>query len=217
MLDAGAELSIAATKTYTCQLLAMYLIAWALGSPILSLKTSKRFPKRPTVRSAWRREINSRVDAYREATRAMCIGRGVNYATALEFGLKLMETCYVSTDRFSSADLMHGPIALIEAHFPVFLFAPAGPTQQSIRELTTRLDTLNAQTLTITDESTNTPASQSCIVLPFTPTLRTNLPEDLYTPIPYIIPAQLFAAQLAAAKGLDPDRPRTLSKVTRTM
>jgi len=55
-------------------------------------------------------------------------GRGLNYANALEFGLKLMETCYVVTERFSSADLMHGPIALAEHGFPVFAFAPSGVT-----------------------------------------------------------------------------------------
>jgi glucosamine--fructose-6-phosphate aminotransferase (isomerizing) len=65
-------------------------------------------------------------------SRAVTVGRGLNYANALEFGLKLMETCYVVTERFSSADLMHGPIALVERSFPVFVFAPSGVTWPSI-------------------------------------------------------------------------------------
>jgi glucosamine--fructose-6-phosphate aminotransferase (isomerizing) len=216
LLGAGTETSVAATKTYTCQMLAMYLIAWALRAPF-ELDDLRSIP--PMVDSA----LSVSAAVCRKAgccagiTRAMTIGRGLNYANALEFALKLMETCYVGTDRFSSADLMHGPIALIEAGFRVFLFAPAGPTQPSMLALLDRLRQLDAETITITDDSTGIPNDRAAIVLPLRRSGLQKGPADLFTPIPYIVPAQLLAAYLAAAKGIDADRPRTLSKITRTM
>ena len=129
-----------------------------------------------------------------------------------------METCYVVAERFSSADLMHGPIALVERSFPVFVFAPSGVTWPSTSAVLARLEELKAEILVITDESNPQAGTRAArlIQMPF-PLASSNGLPDLYTPIPYIIPAQLFAAQLAAIKGLNPDRPRTLQKVTRTM
>jgi glucosamine--fructose-6-phosphate aminotransferase (isomerizing) len=143
---------------------------------------------------------------------AVVVGRGLNYANTFEFALKMMETSYVVAERFSSADFLHGPIAMVERSFPVFLFAPSGVTAPSMREMLEKLRSLEAETVVITDASNKEIGAIS------TRTIRLNKKlRELYSPIPYIIPAQLFAACLAAQKGLDPDRPRTLSKVTRTM
>src|SRR5436305_11402900 len=84
---------------------------------------------------------------------AVCIGRGLNYANSFEFALKLMETCYVIAERFSSADLMHGPIAIVERSFPVFVFTPPGVTWPGLRDLLTKLRELGAETTIITDAS----------------------------------------------------------------
>jgi len=150
--------------------------------------------------------------------RAVTVGRRLNYANALELGLKLMETCYVVAERFSSADLMHGPIALVEQAFPVFVFAPGGVTWPSTAALLDQLEELRAETLVFTDEG-NTAACAKPARLIQLPLLNgcANHHPDLYTPIPYIVPAQLFAAHLAAIKGLNPDQPRLLHKITRTM
>jgi glucosamine--fructose-6-phosphate aminotransferase (isomerizing) len=213
---AGREESVAATKTYTCQMLALYLIAYALGGDI-ELDDLRRVPE--CVEGALRLDATVREIAveYRAMKFAIAVGRGLNYANALEFGLKLMETCYVVTERFSSADLMHGPIALIEPQFPVFVFASRGPTWPALSGVLARLRELDADTVVFTDHNGSAPqlAGFRCIRLPHPPV--SNGPEDLYTPIPYVIPAQLFAAHLAAAKGLDPDKPRTLNKITRTI
>ena len=143
---------------------------------------------------------------------AVVVGRGLNYATAFEFALKLMETCYVIAERFSSADFLHGPIAMVDPDFPVFAFAPSGPTWNSIAETLDKLQLLKAETVVVTDAGNTEAAARA------TRTIRLphKLPE-LYTPIPYIIPAQIFAACLADQKGLDPDKPRTIKKVTLTM
>jgi glucosamine--fructose-6-phosphate aminotransferase (isomerizing) len=149
---------------------------------------------------------------YRFMDHAVVVGRGLNYATAFEFALKMMETCYVVAERFSSADFLHGPIAMVDPDFPVFAFAPSGPTWNSIAETLDKLRTLKAETVVITDAGNTEAAERATRVI----RLPHKLPE-LYTPIPYIIPAQIFAACLAAEKGLDPDKPRTITKVTLTM
>src|SRR3954469_22367315 len=134
-----------------------------------------------------------------------------------------METCYVVTEGFSSADFLHGPIAMVEPSLPLFLFAPNGPTWAGTEDVLSRLQRLQAETLVITDVANAAAAAhQRAIVIPARLGRKKRAekwsgPEDLYTPIPYIIPAQLFAAALAEEKGLNPDRPRTLSKVTRTL
>jgi glutamine---fructose-6-phosphate transaminase (isomerizing) len=138
------------------------------------------------------------------------VGRGLIYANAYELALKLMETCYVVAERFSSADFLHGPLAIIERHFPVILFAPPGAMLSGVKELLERLKELRAETLVITADKEAANSSSRAIVMP-------GEIDEFIAPIPYIIPGQLFAALLAEAKGLDPDAPRSLSKVTRTL
>ena len=101
---------------------------------------------------------------------------------------------------------------MVEPNFPAFLFAPSGPTRQSIREMLVRLQTLQAETVVITDQRNPGLAKLAARAI----TIPASI-DELYTPIPYIIPAQLFAAALATEKHLDPDRPRTLEKITRTL
>jgi len=217
---AGREESVAATKTYTCQLMTLYLLAFALGAPV-SLEVLRRLPEWVDRVLDLEERIGEIAERYTFMSRAVTVGRGLNYANALELGLKLMETCYVVAERFSPADLMHGPIALVERGFPVFVFAPSGVTWPSMGALLDRLEDLKAETLVITDEGNPEAASKPArlIQLPLTAACEEGAdgPRDLYTAIPYIVPAQLFAAQLAAIKGLNPDRPRTLHKVTRTL
>jgi len=211
LVRARREKSVAATKTYTGQVLLLYVLAWALGGKI-RLADLERLPELVNLALSLEAEIAALSERYRFMNHAVVVGRGFNYANAFEFALKLMETCYVVAERFSSADFLHGPIALVEPNFPVFLFAPCGVTWPSLGEMLDKLRGLKAETVVVCDRG-NLEAD-----IKATRTIR--LPRklsDLLTPIPYIVPAQIFAASLAAQKGLDPDRPRTLSKVTRTM
>jgi glutamine---fructose-6-phosphate transaminase (isomerizing) len=232
LVHAGEERSVAATKTYTGQLLALYLLAAALGGALGGLVRFDHLRRVPgAVEAILRQEarIAEIVERYRFMSGTVTVGRGLNYSNALEFGLKLMETCYVLAERFSAADLMHGPIAIVERAFPVFVFAPPGPTWPSVSRVLKRLAHLKAEMLVITQRryadservvrvngSVGALKSARILEVPTQPTVSQG-PEDLYTPIPYIIPAQLFAEHLARVKGLDPDQPRTLSKITRTM
>ena len=125
----------------------------------------------------------------------------------------------VVAERFSAADLMHGPIAMVERAFPVFVFAPCGVTWEPVSGVLERVAKLTSETLAIADADNHEVATKASRVIsvPAIPRADEGAPVDLYTPIPLIVPAQLFAAHLASIKGLDPDRPRTLQKVTQTL
>ena len=138
------------------------------------------------------------------------VGRGLNYGNSYELALKLMETCYVVAERFSSADFFHGPLAIVERRFPVILFAPNGVTNQSNIDLLERLQELHADSLAITNDQKIAQMSSRNLLMP-------KEIDEFLSPIPFIIPAQLFAALLAKEKGIDADAPRSLSKVTKTI
>ncbi|MGI9073119.1 MAG: SIS domain-containing protein [Bryobacteraceae bacterium] len=221
LVRAGKEKSVAATKTYTGQLTCLYLLAYALGAPI-KLQDLQRVPDWSAAALKLEDEIVQRAERYCFMRHAVCVGRGLNYSNSFEFALKLMETCHVVAERFSSADLLHGPIAMLEASFPAFLFCPSGVTWKPMCELLEKLKTIRAETLLITDRGNKEARefkglTQEPLTIPAALASKTLNPEELYTPIPYIIPAQLFAASLAEVKRLDPDRPRTLSKITQTL
>jgi glucosamine--fructose-6-phosphate aminotransferase (isomerizing) len=115
------------------------------------------------------------------------VGRGLHYGNSYELALKLMETCYVVAERFSSADFLHGPLAIVERHFPIILFAPPGATLPGVRELIERLNELHADTLLITeDEEVAARGSRSLRVPP--------VASEFLAPIPYIIPGQLLSS-----------------------
>ena len=218
LVRAGREKSIAATKTYTGQVLMFYLLAYALGAKI-SLDELRRLPEWADAALGAFNQVAEGVERYRFMGETSVVGRGLNYANALEFGLKLMETCYVMAERFSSADFLHGPIAAVGEYSPVFLFAPGGVTWPSTLEMLDRLRRRKAEVMVFTDASNRgaLAAGVRTICVPAKLNRRGASPGELYTPIPYILPAQLFAALLAEEKGLDPDRPRALTKVTKTL
>jgi glucosamine--fructose-6-phosphate aminotransferase (isomerizing) len=206
---AGRQRSVAATKTYTGQLLALYLIASGLA-PTIHIEDVARIPDWVEQALTLERPITELVERYRYMRQAVVVARGLNYASAFEFALKLMETCYIVAERFSSADFLHGPIAMVERDLPIFLFLPPGPCQQTLASLARKLRRMRAETVLFTSKNVAQPPATRTIAIPAA------VPE-IYTPIPYIVPGQLFAAQLAEAKGLNPDKPRFLQVVTRTI
>lgn len=209
LIHAGRERSVAATKTYTGQMLVLHLLARALGRSRRGAEI-ERIPELAHASLALQPHVEEMVERYAYVNHCVVVGRGLNYANAYEFAIKLMETCYVVAERFSSADFLHGPIAMVERGFPAFLFAPPGPTMKGMKELLAKLNELGAETVVISSEAGVLKSAHRAIRIP------RRMPEVL-TPIPYVIPAQMFAALLAAAKGLSPDRPRSLQKVTRTV
>jgi glucosamine--fructose-6-phosphate aminotransferase (isomerizing) len=206
---AGRQRSVAATKTYTGQLMMLYLLASALGDEI-TIESVSEIPDRVLATLKLEEEIRGLVERYRYMRQCVVVARGINYANAFELALKLMETCYVVAERFSSADFLHGPIAMVERDFPVLLLMPPGKTFSDMKRLLTRLTQLHADTLVVSGKGVRLPSSTRALLVPG------NIPE-IYSPIPYIVPGQIFSALLAGAKGLDPDKPRSLQIVTRTV
>ena len=207
LIHAGRERSVAATKTYTGQMLHFYMLAAALADNDLAFETipdlaSKALELLPDVKAI--------VDRYTFMENCVVVGRGMNYGNSYELALKLMETCYVVAERFSSADFFHGPLAIVERRFPVIMFAPSGVTKKSSIDLLKNLQDLHADRLSITNDDDIASLSTNSL------RLQTGTNEFL-TPIPFIVPAQMFAALLSEAKGLDPDAPRSLKKVTQTI
>lgn len=207
LIHAGRERSVAATKTYTGQMLHFAMLANAIGDKRIVYSGIPDFVEKSLE---VRRSVEEAVQRYVFMENCVVVGRGLNYGNSFELALKLMETCYVVAERFSSADFLHGPLAVVERRFPVMLFAPAGVTKPSSIDLLKRLKELGADCLAMTDDED---------IRELAP-LSLNLPrgiDELVSPIPFIIPAQLFAALLSEAKGLNPDEPRSLSKVTKTI
>jgi glucosamine--fructose-6-phosphate aminotransferase (isomerizing) len=207
---AGVERAVAATKTYTSQLaaLAAFWAAW-LDDRTLSAALAAEVPA--AMQAALETEGAVRAVAARlsHAERLIVAGRGFNYATALETALKVRETCYLAAMPFSAADLLHGPIAMVEPQYPVLVLAPDGATRDGMLALQQDLDRRGAETYVIVDATTAVAGATAVVQLPRT------LPEAL-SPLAAVVPGQLLALHLSLARGLDPDRPRGLTKVTRT-
>lgn len=208
LMHGGRELSVAATKTYTGQMMLFYMLAEALSDSTSALNYDA-IPEMVERALELRPAIEELVERYVFMENCVVVGRGLSYANAYELALKLMETCYVVAERFSSADFLHGPLAVVERHFPIILFAPPGATFPGVMKLIERLRELRADTLAITSRQEAASLSTRAIMMPEL--------DEFLAPIPYIVPGQLLAALLAEAKGLDPDKPRSISKVTRTL
>ena len=207
LIHAGRERSVAATKTYTGQMLHFYMLANAIGNQRLAFR---QIPELAEKALGLQEQIEELVQRYVFMENCVVVGRGLNYGNSYELALKLMETCYVVAERFSSADFFHGPLAIVERRFPVIMFAPGGVTSQSSIELLNRLKELHADSLTITNSKDIASLSPRSVFF------QEEI-DEILTPIPFVIPAQLFAASLSKAKGLDPDAPRSLTKVTTTI
>ncbi len=207
LTHAGREKSVAATKTYTGQMLHFYLLASILADKNL---TYEKIPHFTNEALKFKPQVEELVQRYVFMENCVVVGRGLNYGNSYELALKLMETCYVVAERFSSADFFHGPLAIVERRFPVIMFAPKGVTQKSNVDLLKRLKELHADSFAITNDKKIAEMSSRSLILPAEI-------DEFLSPIPFIVPAQMFAALLAEAKGINPDAPRSLSKVTKTI
>jgi glucosamine--fructose-6-phosphate aminotransferase (isomerizing) len=212
-LHAGPERAVAATKTYTASLLAVARLAVALAPPRerdaavaafggLAEAVSEALAQESVVAE------HARVMAW--ADRLVVLGRGYEYANAREWALKLKELARVFADPYSTADFRHGPVTLVEPGIPVLAIVPSGhgatETAGFLRHLR---DEQRAELLVCSDDEALRSLAPRSIALP------RGVPEWL-RPITSIVPAQLFAYHLTRARGLDPDAPRGLSKVTLT-
>lgn len=209
-LHAGLERSVAATKTYTAQVAVMALLAASWTGDPARLAALRCMPEALAATIAAAVAVSNRAERYRYMEQCVVIGRGYNYATAFELTLKLKELTYVIVNAYSSADFRHGPIATVDAGMPVMLIMPSGAAFADMQELAHELRARGAELLVTSDDLAAQQLATTALPL------AGDVPEWL-SPLTAIVPGQIFALHLAQAKGFDPDQPRGLQKVTRTL
>lgn len=208
-LHAGEERAVAATKTYTAQLAALALLSCTLGDDSGRLEALRRVPLAVERVLGHEELIAGAVERYRYMETCVVLGRGYNYATAFEIALKLKELNYLIAESYSSADFMHGPIAVVGSGFPALVVAPSGKMFDTIRDFSLEIKSRGAELIIISDR-------QDLLAEAVTPLpLPEGVPEWL-SPIVAVVPGQLFALHLTLVKGNDPDQPQGLQKVTIT-
>jgi glucosamine--fructose-6-phosphate aminotransferase (isomerizing) len=202
-LHAGAETSVAATKSYIAQLVAgaRFVAQWQNDA---QLKASlERLPE--ALELAVQQDWSAAVQALAQADRLFVIGRGTGLAIAMEAALKFKEVCGIQAEAFSGAEVKHGPMALVDEGYPLLVFAPRGPAQPGLLTLADEMRRRGARVLLAA------PAGTEGSELPLVSTMA----EDL-DPISAVQSFYPMVEALARERGLDPDQPRHLAKVTRT-
>ena len=203
---AGSEQAVAATKSYTAELLALWLLvdAWRAGDA----EAARSVPEAAQSVLGSYDDISRLAERYRFTDRIVLTARGYSYPTAREAALKLMETSYVAAHAFSGADLLHGPLAMIDEEHPVIAVVPEGVGATAMHPVLERLRARHVD-LVVVGGPTSTPLATSSVLLDH------GLAEEL-APIVDVIALQQLALVMALARGFDPDNPRGLSKVTQT-
>lgn len=208
-LRAGIEKAVAATKTYTSSLVAMALLSLNLGQDRSMLEILKKVPNwsRMTLDTALSQ--TKEMEKYHNLVHGVVIGRGFNYCTAFEIALKIKELTGITTVPYSSADFLHGPVASVHEGYPALVIAHHGKVFQDIKQVLERVNSLGADTLLISDDN------ELCSQKGFSIQTPAGIPEWI-SPVINVIPGQVLGWQIAEYKGMDPDHPRGLKKVTKT-
>ena len=209
-LHAGVEKAIAATKTYTSSLVALAMLSSSLTDNKSMADQIARLPVWTEKALAGILPLVSRLERYRFMEHFAVIGRGYNYCTAFEIALKVKELTGVVAEPYSSADFLHGPIATIHKGFPVLVVAHTGMVHKDLKNTIRKILDLGAEVISVSDDPEVNSMVQFPIAIPM------GIPEWL-SPIPNVLPGQIFGWQLAVQKGLDPDFPKGLIKVTETI
>ncbi len=205
-IEAGVEKAVAATKTYTAQLMAIARLSAALRGDHAHL-----YQVPEAVRLVLQRAdaISDVVGGFTDTAPVVVLGRGFNLSTAFEWALKLQEMAGVAALPFSTADFAHGPLALASDTMAALVVAPGGAALAGVRDLVERLaGEFNVRTAVVSDRPEVLDIASAPLAVP-------GVPEWL-SPMVTVVAAQLFTYRLATARGLDPDLPRAIRKVTRT-
>ena len=209
-IQAGEERAIAASKSYTATLLTVAMLSAGLARDPARFEELDRVPDLVARMLEEDLRVQRMVERYRYMSQCIVLGRGFNYTTAYEWSLKLKELAYVAAEPYSSADFQHGPIALVEDGFPVLAVIPSGAVSAELVDLVRRLvEERQAELVAISDAQGALELARSPIPLP------SGIPEWI-SPLVCVVPAQLFSYYITRAKGLDPEHPRGLAKVTLT-
>jgi glucosamine--fructose-6-phosphate aminotransferase (isomerizing) len=208
-ISAGVEHAVAATKTYTAQLMAVAMLSVALSGNAPRCAELAAVPTRIGEVLRLDGAIKAAAERFRGMTQCVVLGRGFNFASAFEWSLKLKELAYVVAAPYSSADFQHGPIAIVGPGFPVLAIAPKDAVLPDLIKVLRRLrEECRAELAVISDDAEALALADTPIRIPGGPAWT--------SPMVAIVAAQLFCYHLTRAKGHDPEAPRGLLKVTRT-
>ncbi|WP_370933728.1 SIS domain-containing protein [Amycolatopsis sp. cg13] len=205
-IGAGVEKAVAATKTYSATLMALYLFIDAIrGGKGEDAEKIGELAQQTLDGAA--EGVQRAVDRYRFVDRVLTTGRGYSYASALEASLKLAETSYLAARAYSGADLLHGPVAAVDGETAVLAATSLGRGGEAMREVLEAVGERGADVLAVGSAAHDVPAA---LRIPVAPTV-----EEL-APVLEILPIQRIALGLSLARGGNPDNPRGLLKVTKT-
>ncbi|PYG88714.1 glucosamine--fructose-6-phosphate aminotransferase (isomerizing) [Ruminiclostridium sufflavum DSM 19573] len=207
--DAGVEKSVAATKTFTSEMmLAAQLVAqWSEDGQIknqlsgVPVNLSKVFEQE--------KDIINKVQRYRFISECFVLSRGINYPVALETALKFQETCYVRARAYATSDFYHGPFAMLDKDMLAVIYAPNGPSQKDEIEMINKIKESGAEVLIVSNNKELLESGNCTFEIPQTD-------NDMISPFYNVVIAQMLACRLSLCKGLNPDAPRGLNKVTIT-
>ncbi|MCH8622759.1 SIS domain-containing protein [Undibacterium sp. TS12] len=202
-LHAGPELSVAATKSFITSLVAGARLAGHWQNDAEFLAAIEQLPE--SLQAATKLDWSPAIEVLQPASRIMVVGRGISFPVALESALKFKETSVIQAEAFSGAEIKHGPMALIHDGYPLLIFATRGPSQAGLVALAEEMRGRGANVLLAAPED----VKERNLTLPVAAT------PDL-DPVVAIQAFYMMAANLSIARGLDPDKPRHLSKVTKT-
>jgi glucosamine--fructose-6-phosphate aminotransferase (isomerizing) len=204
----GKEEAVAATKTFTTSLLAVALLSFNWAGDEEKLEELNSTPAQAEKMLSQASLIEEIVQRYTYVEVMSVISRGFSYPTALEIALKIRETALVDADGFSSADFMHGPVAVVRKGFPLFFVVPKGKVLEHLIRIAEQLRKRGAEIIALSNSERMRKIAHSYIPIPFEG-------DETILPITSVIGGQLFAYYLAVSRGLNPDKPRGLRKVTR--
>lgn len=207
--NAGEEKSVAATKTFTTELYLLGNLAARLAGDGAMEKEYAMVPDMLRETFALNENMEDVVERYRFMKECFVLARGINYAVALEAALKIQETSYVRAKAFATSDFHHGPMAMVERDMPVIVYAPSGPSLADVREMTGRIKEAEGDVLMISDDAEIRAIGSRSLSIP-------KVQSDFTSPFCNAAVAQMFACRLSLLKGLNPDRPRMLHKITVT-
>ncbi|MGZ8695072.1 MAG: SIS domain-containing protein [Gaiellaceae bacterium] len=208
-LAAGREEAIAATRTYTAQVAALALLAGCCSGRGAELATGVRdvADQLESALPVLEQSAAELADRFVRIDRLFAIGRGPDLATARELSLKLLETCRVAAQPLTATDLSHGPVAALDGSFPVWAIASQDASLPAMREAAARARATGAELVVSGSAAAGFVDADHRIPVP-----APRLPQ--LAPLSSVVPGQLFARALATAKGLDPDSPAGITKVT---
>jgi glutamine---fructose-6-phosphate transaminase (isomerizing) len=209
-VNAGVEKAVAATKSYTAELMVVAALGATLSGRTDHVNALWQVPTAVEQALSLDEAARQIAQSHKDVQQCVVLGRGFNYCTAHEWALKLKELAYVFADPYSAADFQHGPIAIVERGFHILTIAPTGAALSGLMTLLNKLrNEHGAELLVLSDNEEALALGQTQLRLP------DGLPEWL-TPLVSIVPAQLYCYHLTQAKGFDPEAPRSLRKVTLT-